>query len=219
MRIRWFLILLPVVFLTGCLFPVDDGEPPLTFHIVYEETFDNPASYAGTHPWFVGSSESGATWVADGTLQIRVDKEAWIRRSYVDGISLGSAFRIDVFACWVAGPIDNEFGVVFRRVDDDNFMYFSISSDGYMRVRKRIDDQYSTLEKWTECEEISLQEACYQITVIGNGYDYAFYVNGAWVLSVTDASLQGGRAGVMAGTIDEVGVHIGFSEVYVWEPD
>lgn len=217
MRIRWLLILLLVVFLGGCFFQVDDGEP--TFHIVYEETFDNAASYAGTHPWFVSSSESAATWVADSALQIRVDKAQWVRRSYVDGISLGSAFRIDVFACRVAGPIDNEFGVIFRRLDGDNYMQFSISSDGYMRFRKQIDDKYSTPVKWTTCDEISLEEACYQITVVGNGSEYDFYVNRVWVLSMTDTSFQGGQVGVMAATLDDIGVHIAFTEVYISEPD
>ena len=169
MRVRRLLILLPLLFLAGCFFPIDDGDPAQTFHIVYEETFEDPSSYVGTYPWEVWLDAKSTGWIADEALQIRVDAEDWITYSLVGGIHLGSIFRVDAVACRIAGPIDNEFGIIFHWVDDDNFMRFSISSDGYMRVRKYLNAQLVEIEDWTECGEISLQEACYQITVVGSG--------------------------------------------------
>lgn len=127
-------------------------------------------------------------------------------------------FYLEVDAFHVNGPLDNQFGVIFRQVDADNFYFFAISSDGYYRLQKRVDGQWETLIPWTESDHIAIDEySVNQIGVLAQGNQIGLLVNDTVVGVVTDDSFATGFIALAASTLDEPGVEIAFDDLHLWE--
>ena len=182
---------------------------PTTEGLLYSDDFSDPSS-----GWDVYSDEDSDKGYSDGEYYILVkttDLVSWGNpgRTFTD-------FRLEVDARKVAGPDDNQFGVIARYRDSDNFYVFAISSDGYYRVRKQVDDEWETLVEWTTSPHIKQGESTNHLTLIAQGADFGFYVNGEHLVDVTDASFTEGDTGLVAGTFDEAGVRIHFDNLEVW---
>lgn len=217
MRTRSVLIVgLMLLCLSGCvwLFPEPDVQPVVT----YEEAFDNPASYAGTHAWARVDATASRVWIADGALQITVHDDDYFQSSYPEGVETGDVFRLDVGVCKVAGPEESEFGVIFYRDSNDDFLRFTITGDGMMRFRKRQGGTWTDIVPLTPCVAVNQGTDCNQIAVIANVSEFDFYVNEQLVLEASDTSFQRGGIGVIAanpkGSQD---IHVGFPIVVLTE--
>jgi hypothetical protein len=85
--------------------------------------------------WDVETNDDVARAVTAGAYRLRViaaDTLAW------STTQLSAAdFYLEAATIHVAGPLNNEFGVIFRYQDDDNFYAYSISSDGYYRLDRK----------------------------------------------------------------------------------
>jgi len=202
--------------LSGCLWlPREPDAQPV---VTYEEAFENPASYAGTHTWATVDTAISRVWVADGALQITVHNEDHYQSSYPEAVETGDVFRLDVGVCKIAGPEESEFGVLFYRDSNDDFLRFTITGNGMMRFRKRQGGTWTDIVPLTSCTAVSQGADCNQITVIADGSEFDFYVNEQLVLEASDASFQRGGIGVIAanpkGSQD---IHVGFPIVVLTE--
>lgn len=205
-----------LLLLTGCLLIPLEPDPQSL--ITYEEEFDNPASYSGAHVWYTHDSDASVVWIADGAIQILVHEDEYFQSSFPAGVETGDVFRLDIGACKVAGPQSSEYGVIFRRQDGDSFLRFTITGDGMMRFRKRLNGSWSDIVALTPSSAINQGADCNQITVIADGPDFEFYVNEVLVLESSDASFQGGSIGVIAANpAGNDGVHAAFPIVILTE--
>ena len=174
----------------------------------WEEPFDEMGS------WQLSSDAAAEVAIAEGQLQIHVlqpGQIAWATagRTFKD-------FHLRVEATQLAGPVDNEYGVLVRLEDDTQFYAFSISGDGYVRVARYADGIWMVLgSDWTPQAAVHQGAATNVLEVEAHGTQFIFLVNGEQVAQVTDETLPDGDIGLYAGAFDEAGVQIAFDNLLI----
>jgi hypothetical protein len=128
--------------------------------------------------------------------------------------------RVEVDATKAGGPDDNDFGLICRYQDTDNFYFFLISSDGFAAIGKYEggSQQLISSENMEEAEGINLGAATNHIRADCIGSDLKLYVNGNLATTATDSSFTSGDVGLMAGTFGTLGTDILFDNFYVYRP-
>lgn len=178
--------------------------------LLYFDDFSDPSS-----GWDVYSDEDREMGYSDGEYYVLIKKPTWVSWGR-PGFTF-SDFRLEVDARKVAGPDDNDFGVIVRHRDSDNFYLFAISSDGYYTVWKLVSGEWETLVAWEgPSRHINQGESTNHLTLIAQGPNFSFYVNGQHLVDVVDASFAEGDIGLLAGAFDEAGVRIHFDNLEVW---
>ena len=86
-------------------------------------------------------------------------------------------FDLRVTAQQVAGPVDqNQYGVIFRYRDDENFYIFRVTSDQYYSVARVKDGIEEKISDWGVSDAI--RAAANEIRIVARGATFQFYVNG-----------------------------------------
>ncbi len=89
-----------------------------------------------------------------------------------------SDMDLRVTARVIDGPDDNQYGVVFRYQDQDNYYAFFISADGYYSLVKRENGALRDISTWGTSEAIATGEAANSIRIVAKGDAFSFFVNG-----------------------------------------
>lgn len=201
---RFWSVAVIAVFLCGC---AADGGAALP----WSDDFSDPGG------WQAETDASAQVAVRDGVLRILVavpNQLAWANA----GLDFGD-LHLTVEATQVAGPDDNEYGVLVRMQDHSNFYCFSISGDGYFMVSRFVDGRREPLgSSWTPLEAIHQGQATNRLEVIAQGSLMTFLVNGEQVAQVTDTQFARGDIGLYAGTFREPGAEVHFDSLAVTEP-
>jgi hypothetical protein len=118
------------------------------------------------------------------------------------------------------GPDDNEFGLVCRYIDQDNFYFFTISSDGYYGIGKYKQNHLSLIgmEQMHSSEFIIQGQSINHLRADCIGSQLTFYINGHKVKEVGDADFSTGDVGLIAGTFNTPGADILFDNFSVLKP-
>ncbi|MCL4528530.1 MAG: hypothetical protein M1282_03860 [Chloroflexi bacterium] len=181
--------------------------PGFDSHTIFMDDFSNPNS-----GWDRVQKDYKITDYANGGYRIWVNKEkidVWAtpRKNFAGDVN------IEVDATKVAGPDDNDFGVICRYQDSDNFYQFLISSDGYAGIArvKNGDQSFLSSDKMEPAAAIHQGAATNHIRVTCIGSALSLSVNGKQIASANDASFTSGDVGLIAGTFSNVGVDILFS--------
>ena len=139
-RSVWMLVLfLAAVLLTGCnLFDTVQTVP--AGGILFSDDFSNPKT--GWNTW---AKDENGSMVAYQNEALRIIVNAaqydfWSR----PGEDYGDV-HVEVDAAKVGGPNDNDYGIICRYMDRDNFYGLLISSDGYYGVLKVKDGIYGLI--------------------------------------------------------------------------
>jgi hypothetical protein len=152
-------------------------------------------------------------------------------------------FDLRVTAQRVAGPVDNQYGVIFRYRDGQNFYVFLISSDGWYSLVKVKDDVQEVISEWNQSDVIRQENGANEIRVVARGDEFRFYVNGTpmplcfkgenaysmWTAGKCDTSTESyiykdsdfkqGRIALVTGTIDGSEVTVAFDDLLIVGPD
>jgi len=209
-------ILIPFIF-QGCL-PVfgagPAGQEIAAGTVLFADDFSDPPGSWGT--W----NRSGALIdYRDGGLAI------WVNETHYDFWSVaGQDFtdvQIEVDAALLSGPVDNDYGIICRYQDRNNFYVLVISSDGYYGVAKLKNGQYSMIgsDQLQYSDLIAQGQALTRLRADCVGDVLSLYVNGRKLTEVKDADFTGGDVGLVAGSYDVAGVHILFDNFVVKKPD
>jgi hypothetical protein len=179
----------------------------------WSDDFSDPTS-----GWLAESDASAEVKYHDGVMCILVktpNSLAWAsaEREFSD-------FRLTVEATQVAGPDDNEYGVLVRMRDSDHFYRFSISGDGYYLVSKYDGEEWKMLsgDDWLSSDAIHLGAATNLVQVVCQGATMTFFVNGVQLAKVRDGGYSRGDVGLYAGSFFEPGVEIHFDNLRVDSP-
>jgi hypothetical protein len=127
---------------------------------------------------------------------------------------------VEVDATKNGGPDDNDFGLICRYLDVNQFYYAVISSDGYYGITKVTSDSSSLIGR----DSLEFSEAINQGTATNhirfdcNGNVLTLYVNGQQIDQQTDSEYTTGNVGVIAGTYDTSGTDILFDNFFVYRP-
>ncbi len=215
---RIVLLLSLVLALVGCAAP-GQGSPASGAALsrpdaLFADDFSNPST--GWETW----SDANGSFVAyqNGGLRILVkDKQFdyWSRPPKRFGDT-----RIEVDAIKLSGPNDNDFGLICRYQDRNNFYAFLASSDGYAGILKVEEGKYKVLSG----SELSYSEAIHQGEALNHmeadcaGQNLALLVNGQPIAQAQDAAFTAGEVGVIAGTNANPDVDMFFDNFIVSKP-
>jgi hypothetical protein len=206
--------IVPLVLLTLACSAVGGGaEPTEQAGVLFSDDFSDPDS-----GWDRVQSDEGVTDYENSAYRIFVDQsqhDYWAN----PGRSFGDV-QVEVDATKIGGPDDNDFGLICRYQDVENFYAFLVSSDGYYAILKYSGGGSESLgsDGMLQTDELNLGAATNHIRADCIGNTLTLYANGSQLHSTTDSEFSSGDVGLIAGTFDEPGTDISFDDFVVLEP-
>ena len=186
---------------------------PLPEGVLFQDDFSDTSS-----GWDRVDVSEGVTDYADGVYRIFVNTDntdVWAN----PGLNF-TDMSIEVEATKVGGPDDNDFGVICRYEDVENFYMFIISSDGYFGILRVTGGEQELLgeSEMVYSDKIKTGNATNTLMADCVGTTLTLYVNGTPLISVEDSSLTSGDVGLVAGCFDVAGTDIHFDDFVVRQP-
>jgi hypothetical protein len=129
--------------------------------------------------------------------------------------------QIDVDAVLLEGPPNDNFGVICRFQDNDNFYGFLISHDGYYGIFKLVDGKMvmsSAEGNMAYSDSIRQGGVVNHIQAKCNGSILSLTVNDVLLAEIQDDSFSSGQFGLIAGAYDTPGVKVLFDNLVVTQP-
>lgn len=155
---------------------------------------------------------------ADGGLRILVNENQFDFWS-VSGHHFGDV-HIEVDALKRGGSDDNDYGLICRYVNKDNFYMLVVSSDGYYGIAKMKNGQYSMIGS----DQLQYSQFIAQGNVTNHlradcvGSRLSLFANGHKLMEGEDADFSSGDIGVLAGSYNGKGVEVLFDNFIVKKP-
>lgn len=189
-------------------------EPTLESDVLFRDDFSDPSS-----GWDSYRDSDGITDYDNGQYRIQVNQpnfDYWANpgRDFTDVI-------VEVDATKAAGPDENDFGIICRYRDMDNFYFFLIASDGFYGVGKVADGE----QQLVGMGEMQFSSAINQGADATNeiraecvGDALTLSANGQVLADVRDDQFSSGDVGLIAGTFDEPGTDVYFDDFVVRRP-
>lgn len=205
-----FLLCLAALACKAASFGNSEPEPG---DILFKDDFSDPSS-----GWKRITEDSGQTDYANGVYRVRVNRpnmDVWSN----PGLNFTDV-QVEVQGTKVGGPDDNDFGIICRSVDTNNFYFFIISSDGYYAIGKVKDgvQQLLSSDAMQPSEAIEQGATPNHIRADCIGSYLALHVNDEKLAEVQDQDFQFGDVGLIAGAFDQPGVEILFDDFLVLKP-
>lgn len=158
-----------------------------------------------SNEWFVGDYRD--QFVA-GSRSITNGKYRWEAKAYqpsrfsaVPKVAPVSNFYLIVDAKRVNGSKSSLYGLLFRRLDRNNFYLFQINDDQYFTFELLDQDEWTTLIDWTKTSAIRPGEVN-QLAVRGEGSHFEFFINDEFVGEADDSEFSSGIVGLVVGFPD-----------------
>jgi len=212
-RKRYLLLMTALLMLAVLACGLVSETEPAPEGILFQDDFSDTSS-----GWDRVDVEEGITDYDDGVYRIFVNTDntdVWTN----PGLDFSDTV-IEVEATKVGGPDDNDFGVVCRYNDTENFYFFIISSDGFYALGKVVDAVQELLgeSEMIMADAINTGNATNNIQASCIGSTLIFSVNGTQLTSVEDTTFSSGDVGLIAGTFDTPGTDIHFDNFIVRQP-
>ncbi|MBK9747866.1 MAG: DUF1080 domain-containing protein [Chloroflexi bacterium] len=176
---------------------------------------------------------------ADGVL--RLSNSEANNGSYSVAKARFADFDLTLDGRAVAGSENNGYGVIFRLQDRRNYYLFEVSSDGYYRVARVVNEDVRELSTWIESPLVNTGiGAMNRLRVVARGDQFEFYINGEraqvcipnnpeaqstflmdtcidgqMLDTLTDATIAQGQVGAVIETFDTSGVTVEFDNLVV----
>ncbi|TAK11910.1 MAG: hypothetical protein EPO32_10365 [Anaerolineae bacterium] len=199
----------------------DTGSGGGDANLLYEDDFSNTGS-----GWDRYSDSDGSTDYSNNQYQITINTSQWLMwanpgRSFTDAIIEVDATTVGLTAESDTED-DNNFGIICRHQDTDNFYVLVISSDGYYGIRKRFQGAselaFIGLDGMDTSDAINTGNATNHLKAECVGGTLRLIVNGTTLLEVTDTDIPSGDSGLMAGTFSSTSTTILFDNFSVRQP-
>jgi len=213
----WFrfapIILVLILSILACSTGSPSVQQAASGETLFEDNFSNPTS-----GWDRIQDNDGKTDYVDGKYRIAVntsDTDVWAN----PGKKYGDV-SLQVVAAKVSGTDDNDYGLICRYVDSENFYFLVISSDGYYGIGKVKDGKHILVnrEEMLPSEDIRKGEESNTIRADCVGSTLSLSVNGKLLDTQQDSEFLTGDVGLLAGTFGEAGVEVEFDDFKVKMP-
>jgi hypothetical protein len=121
-------------------------------------------------------------------------KEGFIYWTYPSIMAL-SDFILSVEAKQVDGPQNGEYGLAFRLLDENNYYLYLIDQDSNYSFQLFNEGEWFTIAAGTISPDI-LQKKVNNITIVGEGSIFRFYINEIFINEESDQTLSSGKFGI-----------------------
>jgi len=202
---------------SGCSILPGDKEIEPTSHpgwIFFQDDFSTTPN-----GWGTAGREGGQAYVNYGGMVIRVDTPNSLFWTINGGIYADTT--IDVDAVLLNGPTNDNFGVICRYVDDQNFYGFLVTHDGYYGIFKMVNGQMvlSGNRNNLDFSEVIRQGGVVNhITATCQANILSLAVNDVMLAEIQDESFSAGQIGLITGAYDQPGVEVLFDNLVVTQP-
>jgi len=216
MKFRFIFLILSLLFSILACEAVSSGssgsEQP-SGSVLFQDDFSDPSS-----GWDRVNVDDGVTDYADGAYRIYVntsDSDVWAN----PGLKFDDVY-VEVDATKIGGSDDNDYGVVCRYQDGDNFYFFVISSDGYYGVGKVLqgEQQLIGMDSMPPSEVIKKGNVTNHLRAGCVGSKLSLTINDQLLGEYDDTDFTAGDVGLVAGSFSEAGVDIHFDNFVVTKP-
>ena len=184
--------------------------------LLYEEDFGSQDG-----GWSTFDGDGTAVDYEDGGYRLTINRAEYMVWGNPEPPLVLTDLVMEVDVRQVEGPLDNNFGVIARAIEDeetDSYYWFQISGDGYYSVDLRHQDEWNPLVGWEESTAIYTGlGVTNRIRVVCSGDRFSFYVNNRHLVDVIDGTISWGSIGLAAGTFGEPGVVVQFDNLRVHE--
>lgn len=182
--------------------------------VQFQDDFNNPKSgWLRTH-----DTKNGDLDYVDGAYEIIIN-----RRNAILWSGPGLEFtdvQIEADVINISGPMNNDFGLVCRARDENNFYFLAISNDGYYGIGK-VQDGFQQLIGMTNMppsEDIFQGHRSNHLRADCIGEYLTLFVNGVHQITVQNSEFRSGDVGVFAGNFEEPGTQVRFDNFSVLQP-
>ena len=170
--------------------------------------------------WRTGTGEYSDKAIVDGEFVFAVtqpNRSEWVTvpREKFDDFVVESDVRP------LVGTADGRYGLVFRKVDNDNFYYFRINGDGEYQVRKRVDGGWQAVADmdWTASPSLNTGSEANLLRIEAIGPVFTFYANDDLLTTVEDESFALGQLGfIVQSTAASGPVTAAFDNYHAYAP-
>lgn len=179
--------------------------------VLFVDDFSDPES-----GWERLEDEEGSTDYTDGAYRIAIYADTLIYWANPGRFFEDAA--VEVRATKAGGGEDDQYGIVCRHQDPDNFYALVISADGFAAIRKRVNG--GDLEFLAEFEPVEAIRQGFETNHIRAeciGDRLTLYVNGELAAEAFDDDLPGGDVGLLAGTFSAESTEVLFDDFTVSE--
>jgi hypothetical protein len=189
----------------------EEAAPPS--NVLFQDDFSDTDS-----GWDRVNAPEGVTDYVDGAYRIytnAANTDVWAN----PGLDFTDV-RIEVDATKVGGDDNNDYGVLCRYQDSENFYFLLISSDGYYGVGIVQNGEQTLIkdEAMPPSDKITTGNAVNHLRADCIGSKLALYVNGELMGEYEDATFTSGDVGLLAGAFETAGTDIHFDNFVVSKP-
>lgn len=184
-------------------------------NIIFQDDFSSTSS-----GWDSVRNEDGITDYDQDGYRIQVldaNTDYWAN----PGLSAQTDVSITVDVKKLDGPDDNDFAIICRYVDINNFYTFLASSDGYYGIAKVVKGSQDLIDQDSLMPTDAIKLDAGAVNTLRAdcvGSTLTFYINGTQIAQVQDTTFTAGDVGLLAGTFDEAGTDILFDNFVVRKP-
>lgn len=185
--------------------------PPAEVDIIYQDDFSS-----ADPGWNLDSDESVKRAIEDGEFLMEVidpQTDAWSTHTIAPADVV-----IEVEARKVSGPDMNNFGMICRYRDADNYYFLQYGSDGTYAIMRYLNGEATMLVEWASSTAMNTGEATNLLKIECVGNTISQYANGVLLASVEDNALSSGQIALAVGTYEEGDVTVKFDNLVVSGP-
>ena len=165
--------------------------------------------------WYTGEENGNSITNLSGIMEFTVTKESWL--VWTESTLLYTPDVVmEVDAQLWDGDLTNNYGVMCRYVDADNYYSLTIANDGYVEILKYVGGEAELL--YGEMQLANFDANVNHLAASCIGETLALYVNGEFIVSVEDSSLSSGDVGLVVGTYDQPPVTVRFDNFIAYTP-
>lgn len=180
--------------------------------LIFQDSFEENNS------WPDFSNDNGYGNYFGGGYRINVSapkRTVWVVREINELNSI-----TEISTALMGGSEDNYFGIICRYVNEDNFIFMAISSDGFLSIRKKSSElglQYLSSESHLFSTAILHGNQWNKLTAECNQKNLRFYINNQLAYEAIDPSPKEGMAGLIVGNLSESFTEILFDNLLIFE--
>lgn len=191
-----------------------DSNIDIDSNILYQDDFSDSSS-----GWADERDEFSFTGYQNGAYRIEVTEDfsdVWVTA----GVGFADV-SIQVEATKIGGDDDNDFGLLCRATDINNFYAAVISSDGFYGLFQNTDGELKLMngeESMLDSEAINQGDATNMLRLDCVGSSIKFFVNGQLIAEAENNDIFSGDVGFLVGTFEDPLADISFDNFVVTKP-